>query len=103
MANKLSSHLMDELQAQVGTGLEILKDKNSTRFQEHAKRWTDIDRQTPGTIVLPVSEEQIKQTVRISDICPHAVTNQYCRRFNGLFDHQFLSLPKAEAIASSPQ
>ncbi|KAI1207303.1 uncharacterized protein F4807DRAFT_183671 [Annulohypoxylon truncatum] len=64
MANKLSSHLLNELQAQVGPSLEILTDKDSTRFQEYAKRWSDIDRQIPGAIVLPVSEEQIKQTVQ---------------------------------------
>ncbi|XDG04463.1 hypothetical protein ABKA04_004078 [Annulohypoxylon sp. FPYF3050] len=64
MASKLSSILLDELQVQIGPSLEILVDKDSARFQEYAKRWSDIDRQIPGAIVLPVSEEQIQKTVQ---------------------------------------
>lgn len=65
MASKLSSILLDKLQVQIGPSLEILADKDSARFQEYAKRWSDIDRQIPGAIVLPVSEEQIQKTVLI--------------------------------------
>ncbi|KAI1088778.1 hypothetical protein F5B19DRAFT_505270 [Rostrohypoxylon terebratum] len=63
MASKLSSTLLAELQVQIGPSLEILVEKDSARFQEYAKRWSDIDRQIPGAIVLPVSEEQIQKTV----------------------------------------
>lgn len=63
MANKVSSQLLDQLQVQVGPDLEILRDQNSARFLEFAKRWTDIDRQIPAAIVLPASEDQIQKTV----------------------------------------
>ncbi|KAI2464397.1 hypothetical protein F4781DRAFT_425595 [Annulohypoxylon bovei var. microspora] len=62
MANKLSPNLLDELQVQIGPSLEIIADKNGTRFQEYAERWSDTDHQNPDAIVLPVSEEQIKKT-----------------------------------------
>jgi hypothetical protein len=51
------------LQTLVGPSLEILVDKNDARFQEFAKRWSDIDREIPGAIVLPETEEQIQKTV----------------------------------------
>ncbi|KAF7359848.1 FAD-binding domain-containing protein [Mycena venus] len=44
--------------------LEILTDKNDSKFQEHTKRWSDIDRKIPAAIVLPASEEQIQQVVQ---------------------------------------
>ncbi|KAJ7881707.1 hypothetical protein B0H14DRAFT_3759240 [Mycena olivaceomarginata] len=44
--------------------LEILTDKNDYKFQEHTKRWSDIDRKIPAAIVLPASEEQIQQTIQ---------------------------------------
>jgi hypothetical protein len=52
--------------------LEILTDKNDYKFQEHTKRWSDIDRKIPAAIVLPASEEQIQQTVgKAAYNCPH--------------------------------
>lgn len=63
MSVRFESHSFGELQRHVGSDLEILKEPNDPRFQEFAKRWSDIDRQTPAAIVLPESEEQIQKTV----------------------------------------
>lgn len=63
MSLKLEAHLFGELQRHVGSKLEILTDPTDARFQEHSKRWSDIDRQTPAAIVLPRSEEHIQSTV----------------------------------------
>ncbi|KAI1386031.1 uncharacterized protein F4822DRAFT_360734 [Hypoxylon trugodes] len=64
MSKILQPHLFDELRAQAGSDLEILTDQGSSKFQECAKRWTDIDRQTPAAIVLPESEDHIHKTVQ---------------------------------------
>ncbi|KAL2282790.1 hypothetical protein FJTKL_10401 [Diaporthe vaccinii] len=64
MSLKLEAHFFGELQRHVGSELEILTDPTDARFQEHSKRWSDIDRQTPAAIVLPRSEEHIQSTVR---------------------------------------
>lgn len=63
MSRKLALDIFDELQRQAGPGLEILNDQADSRFQDFAKRWSDIDRQIPAAIVLPESEEHIQQTV----------------------------------------
>lgn len=63
MSVKLESHVFGELQRHVGSDLEILTEPNDPRFQEFAKRWSDIDRQTPAAIVLPESKGQIHKTV----------------------------------------
>ncbi|KAI0159887.1 FAD-binding domain-containing protein [Hypoxylon sp. FL1284] len=63
MARHLST-LLGDLQSQVGPSLEVLTQKEDNRFQEFAKRWTDIGREIPAAIVLPESEEQIQETVR---------------------------------------
>lgn len=63
MSLKLETRLFGELQRHVGSDLEILTDPTDARFQEHSKRWSDIDRQIPAAIVLPRSEEQIQGTV----------------------------------------
>lgn len=59
MSPKLENRLFGELQGHVGSGLTILTDPADPGFQEHSKRWSDIDRQVPAAIVLPQSEEQI--------------------------------------------
>lgn len=59
---KLSLSLT-ELQSQAGPSLEILTRKEDNRFRELSKRWTDIGREIPAAIILPESEEQIRQTV----------------------------------------
>lgn len=67
MSPKITLDLFDELQCQAGPGLEILTDQADPRFQEFAKRWSDIDRQIPAAIVLPESEEHIQKTVNHFD------------------------------------
>lgn len=62
MAKNLAP-LLIELKSRVGPSLEILTEKGDNRFRELAKRWTDIGRETPAAIILPGSEEQIRQTV----------------------------------------
>lgn len=41
---------------------EILTDAASPVFQHHLERWTDIDKQTPAAIIVPVSEEDIQKS-----------------------------------------
>lgn len=50
------SHLRKDIIADT----EILTEQDGELFVEHAKRWTDIGRQTPGAILLPTSEIQIQ-------------------------------------------
>lgn len=64
MSPKLDASFFSGLQSRAGSDVEILTDPADSRFQEHSKRWSDIDRQTPAAIVLPRSEEQIQTTVR---------------------------------------
>ncbi|KAK7992146.1 FAD binding domain-containing protein [Apiospora saccharicola] len=58
------SQSLAALQEHVGPGLEILTQNDSSRFQEFAKRWTDIGRETPAAIILPETEGQIQKTVQ---------------------------------------
>ncbi|KAI1168332.1 hypothetical protein F5B18DRAFT_646862 [Nemania serpens] len=64
MAPKLTPELLQNLSNDLGPDVEILVDKNSSRFKELSKRWTDIDRETPGAIVLPTSPSLIQKIVR---------------------------------------
>ncbi|KAK8108728.1 FAD binding domain-containing protein [Apiospora sp. TS-2023a] len=64
MANKLSASLLQDLQARLGAEVEILTEKDSDRFREVAQGWTNIGCETPGAIVLPLTEEQIQKTVQ---------------------------------------
>lgn len=63
MSPILETRSFGELQSRAGSGLTILTNPADPRFQEHSKRWSNIDRQTPAAIVLPRSEEQIQSTV----------------------------------------
>ncbi|KAK8007639.1 hypothetical protein PG989_001629 [Apiospora arundinis] len=61
----LSASLLQSLQANIGSELEILTEKDGgDRFQELAQGWTNIGRETPRAIVLPLTEEQIQKTVQ---------------------------------------
>ncbi|KAK7753952.1 hypothetical protein SLS62_004050 [Diatrype stigma] len=60
------TQLLTNLQAHAGPGLEILTQKEDSRFQDFAKRWTNIGREIPAAIVLPETEEQIQQTVQLA-------------------------------------
>jgi FAD/FMN-containing dehydrogenase len=41
----------------------VLTDPKNDAFQELLKRWSDIDKQTPGAIVLPTSEDECQKIV----------------------------------------
>ena len=45
---------------------KILTDSTDTIFQELLQRWTDIDKKTPGAIVVPTSEDDILKTVGLN-------------------------------------
>ena len=53
-----------EVKGSLSAGSTILTDKESSEFQEYAKRWSDIDRQIPAAIVLPKTEADIQKIVR---------------------------------------
>lgn len=57
------SQIITELKTVVGPDCDILVDPSGAKFQEYAKRWSDIDRKTPAAIVLPTSEEEIQKIV----------------------------------------
>ncbi|RYP32062.1 hypothetical protein DL767_005416 [Monosporascus sp. MG133] len=82
--SKHVSQALIELQAHVGPGLEILTQKEDSRFQEFGKRWTDIGREIPAAIVLPVSEEQIQQTVIASPIVKSRSGVKLIAMYNGI-------------------
>lgn len=44
---------------------EILVDPFSPDFQEHLKRWTDINREEPAAIILPSSESECLKVVSV--------------------------------------
>ncbi|KAI1124901.1 hypothetical protein F5Y10DRAFT_248289 [Nemania abortiva] len=64
MTPKLSAKLLQDLISDSGPDVEVLVDKDSPRFKELSKRWTDIDRETPAAIVLRDSPSLIQKTVR---------------------------------------
>ena len=53
-----------KLQRIVSKTCEILTDHDSIAFQEHCKRWTDIDRKIPAAIILPREESDIQRIVQ---------------------------------------
>ncbi|KAI0526705.1 hypothetical protein F5B22DRAFT_641845 [Xylaria bambusicola] len=50
MAPQVTPELLRNLSKNSGPDVEILVDKNSSRFKEQSKRWTDIDRDFVFTI-----------------------------------------------------
>ncbi|KAK7990904.1 FAD binding domain-containing protein [Apiospora arundinis] len=61
----LSASLLQKLQAYIGSELEILTETDGgDRFHELAQGWTNIGRETPGAIILPLTEEQTQKTVQ---------------------------------------
>ena len=60
MSDSISTHLST---LRVKTpGLHVLSDHHD-EFTKYAERWSDVDREVPGSILLPTSEEQIQQAV----------------------------------------
>ncbi len=72
------------LEAVVGPDCEILKDSNEANFQEYAKRWTDIGRETPAAIVLPRTEEDIEKVVQwaVNSSIPFVVKGGGCSEWS---------------------
>ncbi|KAF7931923.1 uncharacterized protein EAE97_008944 [Botrytis byssoidea] len=56
---------LSELKEVLTSTCKILTDPNDLSFAEYLKRWTDIDLKTPGAIVLPTSETDCQNTMRI--------------------------------------
>ncbi|KAL9094515.1 MAG: hypothetical protein Q9165_003074 [Trypethelium subeluteriae] len=52
------------LRATVSSSCNILTDQYDAAFNEYMRRWSDIDKKTPGAIVLPTSEQDIQRTVQ---------------------------------------
>jgi len=55
-----------ELQAlaeKLSSASQILSDVHSSDFQERLKRWSDLNLQVPGAIILVRSEEDCAKTV----------------------------------------
>ena len=65
-------HAITELKPVLGPNCDILVDGSGVKFQEYAKRRSDIDRETPVVILLPTSEEEIQKIV--SYLCLHPNT-----------------------------
>src|SRR4051794_38587369 len=104
MTAKLAHEVLQELRSHLGEGIEILADKMSPRFQEFAKRWTDIDRQTPAAIVLPDSVPLIQKTVWIIRLhASHACADKCCGRSAGPISFPCPSSRRAEDTANGPQ
>ncbi|ESZ99289.1 FAD/FMN-containing dehydrogenase [Sclerotinia borealis F-4128] len=56
--------LLPELEATLTPTCEILTDPTNNKFVEYLKRWTDIDLEVPGAIVLPSSEGDCQKIVQ---------------------------------------
>ncbi|KAI9709690.1 MAG: hypothetical protein M1820_003092 [Bogoriella megaspora] len=52
------------LKDSVSSDCKILTDYKDTTFLDYMKRWSDIDKQTPAAIVLPISEIDTQKTVQ---------------------------------------
>jgi hypothetical protein len=57
------SKLVESLTAKLTAAGSILTDPASNEFKAALERWTELDLETPGAIVLVSSEEDIVQTV----------------------------------------
>ncbi|RDW83797.1 FAD-binding oxidoreductase [Aspergillus mulundensis] len=63
MATHLLS-LLPSLRDLVSSDCQILQDPHDPEFQDRLERWSNINLQTPGAIVLPRSEEDCVRTVQ---------------------------------------
>ena len=52
------------LKESLPSSCEVLTDPQQPDFQVYLKRWSDVDRKTPGAIILPTSEADIQHVVR---------------------------------------
>lgn len=52
------------LKALLGPDSEVITNSQPEKFQEYAKRWTDVDRQIPAAIVIPRSEQDCQKIIQ---------------------------------------
>jgi hypothetical protein len=57
------SKLVESLTAKLSPAAAVLTDPASDEFKAALERWTELDLETPGAIVLVSSEDDIVQTV----------------------------------------
>lgn len=57
------SKLVESLTAKLPPAASVLTDPASDEFKAALERWTELDLETPGAVVLVSSEEDIVQTV----------------------------------------
>ncbi|KAL6715333.1 hypothetical protein ACLMJK_007599 [Lecanora helva] len=76
--------LIHELKSIVSSDCEILQEQGDPKFQDYTKRWTDIDRQIPGAIVLPRSENDIQKIVQwaVKSSVPFVVKGAGCSEWS---------------------
>lgn len=99
----LSHIITTELKPVVGPDCDILVDASSGIFQEHAKRWSDIDRKTPAAIVLPTSEQEIQEIVSGKLGTRDGDADDSLTRYNGRLDRQYRSSQGVGATVNGPR
>ncbi|KAK1230304.1 hypothetical protein PQX77_006597 [Marasmius sp. AFHP31] len=62
----LSSSFVSQLGALLSQDAKVLTDSNHDEFKELLRRWSDIDKQIPGAIVLVATEEDVVKTVKLA-------------------------------------
>ncbi|KAL0568747.1 hypothetical protein V5O48_013235 [Marasmius crinis-equi] len=62
----LSSSFLSQLGTLLSKDARILTDPNNNEFKELLRRWSDINKQIPGAIVLVATEEDVVNTVRFA-------------------------------------
>ena len=67
---------------------EILEDPAGADFQEYAKRWTDIGRETPAAIALPRTEDSIQKIVQwaVNSSIPFVAKSGGCSEWSTIGD-----------------
>ena len=90
-SNTLVQSRNTALEAIVGPDCEILKDSNEANFENYAQRWTNIGRETPAAIVLPLTEEDIQKVVQgaIKSSIPFVAKSGACSEWSTIGDNGF--------------
>ncbi|KAI3612013.1 fad binding domain containing protein [Moniliophthora roreri] len=57
---------VSQLTTLLSPGAKVLTDSSTEEFQVLLGRWSDIDKQTPGAIVLVTTEEDVVETVKLA-------------------------------------
>ena len=67
----LSPSFVSQLGGLLSQDAKVLTDSNNDEFKELLRRWSDIDKQIPGAIVLVATEEDVVKTVSDSTTVFH--------------------------------